>query len=90
MEKWSSILDKNVSDTPMSVLIESQQKELISDTESRMKKKMDAITQIPESIAKQPLDPNADYSEMGNVALDVTLDLVKKVFAELNDNKKED
>ena len=35
MEKWSSILDKNVSDTPMSVLIESQQKELISDTESR-------------------------------------------------------
>ena len=34
MEKWS-ILDKNVSDTPMSVLIESQQKELISDTESR-------------------------------------------------------
>jgi hypothetical protein len=41
------------------------------------------MTQIPESIAKQPLDPDADYSEMGNVALD----LVKKVFAELKDNK---
>ena len=87
MEKWKNtgILNKDVSYSPMSVLIESQQKELISDTESRMKKKMDAMTQIPESIAKQSFDPNADYSEMGNVALD----LIKKVFVELNDNKKD-
>jgi hypothetical protein len=42
-----------------------------------------SYTHIPESIAKQPIDPNADYSEIGNVARD----LVKKVFAELKDNK---
>lgn len=37
MEKWKNtgILNKDVSYSPMSVLIESQQKELISDTESR-------------------------------------------------------
>lgn len=41
-----------------------------------------SYTQIPESIAKQPLDPNADYSQRTELG-DLALELTKKVFDEL-------
>lgn len=59
----------------------------LSDEEAKQylqKKKIDAMTQIPESIAKQPLDPNVDCSKWGTVALD----LVKKVFSEMEAKQK--
>ncbi len=45
-------------------------------------KKIDAMTQIPESIAKQPLDPSKDYSQRTEL-VDLVLKLTKKVFDEL-------
>lgn len=41
-----------------------------------------SYTHIPESIAKQPLDPNADYSQRTELG-DLALKLTKKVFDEL-------
>lgn len=41
-----------------------------------------SYTHIPESIAKQPLDPNADYSQRTELG-DLALELAKKVFDEL-------
>ena len=41
-----------------------------------------SYTHIPESIAKQPLDPNADYSKRTEL-VDLALELTKKVFDEL-------
>jgi hypothetical protein len=40
---------------------------------------MNDMTNIPESIAKQPIDPNADHTEICNIALE----LVRKVFKEI-------
>ena len=40
---------------------------------------MSDFTHIPESIAKQPIDPNEDYTELVNLALE----LVKKAFKEI-------
>ena len=57
----------------------------LSDEEAKQylqKKKIDAMTQIPESIAKQPLDPNANYSQRSELG-DLALELTKKVFDEL-------
>jgi hypothetical protein len=43
---------------------------------------MSDMTHIPESIAKQPLDPNVDYTKLTEAG-EEALKLVKKVFTEI-------
>lgn len=68
----------------------SDTKKYIDDMISRTKKipynDYASYTQIPESIAKQPLDPNADYSQSTEL-VDLALKLVKKVFDDIKNKQ---